>query len=148
MPYEVIDSPFNRANYPDMIGQVLAEPPAYAQVKLTLRYAKDELDLKQKLLAIHSNLWDDLPENQRQFGTGHTLGELTNAVAFAANCDVRGTIQALLRFDRAVNHLVPLVPSDSQVAVQRLYDDALTIGMDGVLEALGKNCQTHLAVGS
>jgi len=32
--YEVIDNPFNRENYPDLIGKILDNPPAYAQVKL------------------------------------------------------------------------------------------------------------------
>jgi hypothetical protein len=32
--YEVIDNPFNRENYPDLIGRILDKPPAYAQVKL------------------------------------------------------------------------------------------------------------------
>jgi len=32
--YEVVDSEFNRKNYPDMIGKVLDNPPAYAQVKV------------------------------------------------------------------------------------------------------------------
>jgi len=33
MSYEVLDTPFNRANYASIIGQVLAEPPAYANVR-------------------------------------------------------------------------------------------------------------------
>lgn len=37
MPYAVIDNPFNRANYPALIGQVLDKPPAYAHVIITDR---------------------------------------------------------------------------------------------------------------
>ena len=33
MPYLVIDSGFNRSNYPRLIGQTLAAPPGYAQVR-------------------------------------------------------------------------------------------------------------------
>jgi len=33
MPYLVLDSSFNRANYPRLIGQTLAAPPGYAQVR-------------------------------------------------------------------------------------------------------------------
>lgn len=32
--YEVINSDFNKANYPDLIGKILDSPPAYAQVKV------------------------------------------------------------------------------------------------------------------
>ena len=32
--YEVVDCPFNRAVYPDMIGKQLDKPPAYAKVKI------------------------------------------------------------------------------------------------------------------
>lgn len=34
MKYEIVDSEFNRKNYPDMIGKVMDSPPAYANVKL------------------------------------------------------------------------------------------------------------------
>ena len=34
MPYMVVDSAFNRQNYPSLIGQTLVSPPGYAQVKL------------------------------------------------------------------------------------------------------------------
>lgn len=33
MAYRVVDSPFNRANYPEIIGQVLDHAPSYAQVE-------------------------------------------------------------------------------------------------------------------
>ena len=32
--FEVVDSSFNRANYSDLIGKILDNPPAYANVKL------------------------------------------------------------------------------------------------------------------
>lgn len=30
--YKVIDTPFNQSNYPSLIGKILSEPPAYAEV--------------------------------------------------------------------------------------------------------------------
>ena len=32
--YKVVDTKFNQANYPDLIGQILDKPPAYANVQL------------------------------------------------------------------------------------------------------------------
>lgn len=32
--YKITDSDFNRANYPDLIGQIVDNPPAYAKVEL------------------------------------------------------------------------------------------------------------------
>ena len=32
--YKVVDNKFNQANYPDLIGQILDSPPAYAHVEL------------------------------------------------------------------------------------------------------------------
>lgn len=34
--YEVVDSDFNQANYPDLIGRVFENPPAYANVKVII----------------------------------------------------------------------------------------------------------------
>ena len=33
MNYLVVDSEFNRTNYPSLVGKVLDSPPAYAQVR-------------------------------------------------------------------------------------------------------------------
>jgi len=33
--YKIVDSKFNRANYPDLIGKIVDVPPAYAQVELS-----------------------------------------------------------------------------------------------------------------
>lgn len=38
--YIVVDSAFNRENYPDMIGRSFFTPPGYAQVKLEEKPAK------------------------------------------------------------------------------------------------------------
>ena len=34
MSFRVLDSPFNRANYPTLIGKVLSQPPGYANVSV------------------------------------------------------------------------------------------------------------------
>ncbi len=42
--YEILDAPFNRDNYPDLIGQVVDSPPPHAHVKLVkVRESLDEI---------------------------------------------------------------------------------------------------------
>jgi hypothetical protein len=43
MKYLVIDSPFNRANYPQLIGLKLNSPPAYAEVREIQPTIEDEV---------------------------------------------------------------------------------------------------------
>jgi hypothetical protein len=38
----VIDNVFNQENYPDMIGRILSEPPAYACVQIVEEF--DDID--------------------------------------------------------------------------------------------------------
>ena len=52
--YEVVDSEFNQKNYPDMIGQILDNPPAYANVRLI----KEKAPMKE-IFRLQSRLFQE-----------------------------------------------------------------------------------------
>jgi hypothetical protein len=102
-----------------------------------------EEQFRKKIMAIHENLWVDLPEKYRQWGTGRTLSELTDAVSSASSCDIENTIKAVLRYDRSVNNLVPLLPLEYQKPVSELYEEALKLATDEIVTAFGKKCASQ-----
>jgi len=107
--YEVVDSEFNRKNYPDMIGKVLDSPPAYANVKL-VRDAKPSL---QEIFHFQSRMFlDDKAEHfpmdfvMKALKVGYEkndiiegLGEFYRQAPDAANSIFNKTIMKIKGFD-------------------------------------------------
>lgn len=119
--YEVVDSEFNRANYPDMIGKILDKPPAYANVKLI----KDDKPSLEEIFHFQNRMFMDNKADHfpmdfviKALKVGHSkddiikgLGEYYNQAPDAANSIFNKTIMKIKGFDeKRLNQLVQNSP--------------------------------------
>ena len=119
--YEIVDSEFNRKNYPDMIGKILDSPPAYANVRLI---NEDKPSLRE-IFHFQSRMFlDDKADHfpmdfvMKALKVGYEkndiiegLGEFYRQAPDAANSIFNKTIMKIKGFDeKRLNQLVQNSP--------------------------------------
>jgi hypothetical protein len=119
--YEIVDSEFNRRNYPDMIGKILDSPPAYANVRLI----NEDKPSLEEIFHFQSRMFlDDKAEHfpmdfvMKALKVGYEkndiiegLGEFYRQAPDAANSIFNKTIMKIKGFDeKRLNQLVQNSP--------------------------------------